>query len=247
MSTEADLPSLDALILVEPSATPLTTPTLLTEAILSLSDVQSNARPLNTLLDASRADAVNVVVESTRMSGGVGGVMTTLATGTGVTTTVAVSVLPSAVATTRVDPTARPVTRPVVVTEAIEESTDVQATGRPLRVSLFAASIDACSCLVDPTTRLTDRSLITIDATGIVLTVMSAHALLSPAVAVIRADPAARAVAVAVNPLPTTETMLDAFDSHLTVGLSRGPVFPSTVTSRRIVPPTVRVCDVGVI
>src|SRR5262245_25213624 len=82
------------------------------------------------------------------------GATTTVATGIGVTVTVAFPVFPSLVAVIVADPGVTPVTSPVFDTVATAGLPDVNVIGRPLSTLPSASVTCALSCVVCPTTTL---------------------------------------------------------------------------------------------
>src|SRR5882762_805524 len=104
-------PSLVAVIVADPAATPVTSPLALTVATAALLVVQVTARPLRVVPLASFGVAVNAVVAPTvRLA--VAGLTVTEATGTLVTVMAAVPLCPSLVAVIVAEPVATPVTNP---------------------------------------------------------------------------------------------------------------------------------------
>jgi hypothetical protein len=141
------LPSLVAVIVAEPAATPVTTPLDDTVAIPVLELDHVTVRPVSTLLFASRVVAVSCTVRPT-VTLGVAGATVTDATGTGVTVTLAVPLLPSLVAVIVAEPTATPVTTPLDETVAIPVLELDHVTARPVSTLLFASYAVAVSCTV---------------------------------------------------------------------------------------------------
>src|SRR5206468_929602 len=102
-------PSLVAVMVTVPVATPATRPLADTVATAGAPEAQVTDRPASTLPAASFGVAVSCTVAPTSTTA-VTGLITTDATGTGATVTVADPLLPSLVAVIVTDPTATPVT-----------------------------------------------------------------------------------------------------------------------------------------
>jgi len=111
-------------------------------------------------------------------------------------------------------PAATPVTRPLVLTEAIEVLLLDQLTVRPVRMLPAASFSVAVAWSVPRTTTLGDARLTVTDATGTSVTVMVAEPLLPSLVAVIVAVPAATPV---TRPLVFTEAIEELLLDQLTV------------------------------
>ena len=129
------------------------------------------------------------------------------------TVTAAVPLLPSLVAVTVADPTARPVTRPLLDTFAIVVSLVVHVTTRPESGLPFASLGVAASCTVDPCDTLVDAGLSVTDATGTIVTETADVPLFASLVAVIVAEPAARPV---TSPLFETLAIVVSLLVHAT-------------------------------
>jgi hypothetical protein len=138
------LPSLVAVIVAEPAATPVTTPLDDTVATPVLELDHVTARPVSTLLLASRVVAVSCVVCPTLTLAEAGATLTD-ATGTSVTVTVAVPLFPSLVAVIVAEPAATPVTTPLDETVAIPVLELDHVTARPVSTLLFASRAVAVS------------------------------------------------------------------------------------------------------
>jgi hypothetical protein len=109
-----DLPSAVAVMVVLPSATPVTTPLEETVAMEGLADVHVTVRPLRTVPLLDLSVAVNCVVPPVLTLAGFGDTVT-LATGSATTVIVAVPVPPARDAVICAVPEAFPVTTPVEV------------------------------------------------------------------------------------------------------------------------------------
>src|SRR5438876_735282 len=146
-------PSLVAVIVADPAATPVTSPAADTVAIAVFELVQLITRPLSTLPAASFVTALSCVVAPTTTLA-VAGFTTTEATGTVDTVTAAVPACPSLVAVIVTAPTATPVTRPLAETVPTAPLPVVQVSARPLSTLPLASLRVAVSCTVPPTTPL---------------------------------------------------------------------------------------------
>jgi hypothetical protein len=131
--TEAvpDLPSLVAVIVALPAATPVTTPADETEATVASLVDQAITRPESAFPVASFGVAESVSVCPTVMLADAGAT-TTDATGVGFTITVAVPDLPSLVAVIVTVPAVTPVTRPVLEIVATASLLPDHVTTRPV-------------------------------------------------------------------------------------------------------------------
>src|SRR6266540_610736 len=186
-------PSLVAVIVAEPAVRPVTSPLELTVAIEPLLLCQLTARPESALPLASFGVAVSCTVCPTRMLA-VAGLTATDATGTGVTVTAALPLCPSLVAVIVADPATFPVTSPLVLTVATAVLLLAQLTVRPVSVLPLASFGVAVSCAVCPAGMVAVAGLTATEATGTGVTVTPALPLCPSLVAVIVADPAARAL-----------------------------------------------------
>ena len=144
------LPSLVAVIAAVPTATPVTRPAVLTVAIPEADVLQSTTRPVSGLPCASFGVATNVNA-SFGTKGPAGNDNAMLATGMGVTVSVASPLTPSLVARICTDPGVTAVTRPPVDTVATASAVDVQVTALPLSVLPWASRGVAVICTVAPT------------------------------------------------------------------------------------------------
>src|SRR5437899_2256885 len=186
-------PSLVAVIVADPAATPVTSPAADTVAIAVFELVQLITRPLSTLPAASLVTALSCVVAPTKTFA-VAGLTVTEATGTLDTVTAAVPLCPSLVAVIVTAPTATPVTRPLAETVPTAPLPVVQVSARPLSTLPPASLRAAVSCTVPPTYMLGAVGLTVTDATGTIATVTLAVPLCPSLVAVIVADPTATPV-----------------------------------------------------
>jgi hypothetical protein len=161
-------PSLVAVRVAEPAATPVTTPLPLTVATAALLLVQVITRPLSGLPLASFGVAVSATVCPT-VTLAVAGLTVTDATGaagTLTTVTLAVPARPSLVAVRVAAPADMPVATPLALTAVTVGLLDAQVTARPVRTVPFASVRTLLSCRMLPTVRLSDGGATATDATG---------------------------------------------------------------------------------
>src|SRR5947209_13105623 len=125
-------PSLVAVIVAEPAATPVTNPLAETVAAAALLVAQVTTRPLRAVPFASFGVAVNWVVAPTVTPTAVG-LTVTEATGTLVTVMADVPLCPSLVAVIVAEPAATPVTNPLADTVAAAALLVAHVTARPVR------------------------------------------------------------------------------------------------------------------
>jgi len=186
-------PSLVAVIVAVPAATPVTRPLADTVAIARFELDHATARPASTFPAASFVVALSWVVPPTTALA-VAGLTTTDATGTVDTVTTAVALCPSLVAVIVADPSATPVTTPLADTVATALLLVVQVTTRPLSVLPLASLRVAVSGTVPPMYRFGAAGLTVTAATGTRLTVTLVVPLCPSLVAVIVTAPAATPV-----------------------------------------------------
>jgi hypothetical protein len=160
-------PSLVAVIVTEPTASPLTRPLPFTPASAVLPLDHVTARPESALPLASLGIAVSCAVCPTATLGE-GGLTLTDATGAGagVTVNAAAPFFPSLVAVIVADPAAMPVTAPLPLTVASAELLLTQVTTRPESGVPFASLGVAVSWIGSPTLTLADAGVTLTDATG---------------------------------------------------------------------------------
>jgi hypothetical protein len=145
-----DFPSLVAVIVVVPAATPVTTPLADTVAAAVLLDVHTTTRFVTTVPLTSFTVATSVVVwPATTLA--VAGATVTLPTAVCVAVTVELPLLPSLVAVIVAEPGATPVTTPVVETVAMAVLLDDHATARSVTTTPFASLTVAVRVVVWPT------------------------------------------------------------------------------------------------
>jgi len=147
---DALLPSLDAVIVVVPTASVVIAPSLLTAATLGDVDDQVIARPVSVAPRSSRSTAKAVVVAPS-VSVGSASVIVTVATGAGATVIGALPLFPSLVPVIVADPAAIADTTPALFTEAIAGADDDQSTDRPVSTAPAPERSSAVADAVAPT------------------------------------------------------------------------------------------------
>ena len=221
-------PSLVAVIVVVPAATPVTRPAAETVAMAGLELAHVTARPTSTFPAASLGVVVSCTAPPT-YTFAAAGLTTTEATGTVDTVTAAVPLWPSLVAVIVVDPTARPVTSPLADTVATAPLLVVQVTVRPLSGLPLASLRVAVSCTAPPTYTFGAVGLTATEATGRLDTVTAAVPLWPSLVAVIVVDPTARPVTspladtVATAPLPVVQVTVRPVNTFPFASLTKAP------------------------
>jgi hypothetical protein len=173
MVAEPLFPSLVAVIVAEPSNTPVTSPAADTVATSVAVELQTTVRPVRTLLLASVNVADSVVVASMLMVAEAGDTATA-ATGAGVTVTVALPDFVSLVAVIVAAPSARPETTPVGETLAIDPALELHVTVRPTRTFPAPSLTTAASVPVRVAGTLSVGGVTVTLATGAAVTVMVA-------------------------------------------------------------------------
>src|SRR5437867_1675036 len=166
-------PSLVAVMVTAPGATPFTSPVADTVATAEALDTQVTDRPESTLPAESFSVVVSCTVAPTSTMA-VAGLITTDATGTLATLIAADPLFPSLVAVIVADPAATPVTSPLADTVATAAFPLVHGTAPPARMFPAASSSVAVSCTVPPTYTFGTVGLTVTDATGTVDTVSAA-------------------------------------------------------------------------
>src|ERR1041385_494002 len=159
-------PSLVAVMVAEPAATPLTTPLLLTPATEVLLLAQVTVRPDSALPFTSLGVAVSCTLPPTSTDA-VAGLTLTDATGTFATVMLAVPLFPSLVAVMVAVPATFPVTSPLELTVATDVLLLAQVTLRPLSGLPFESFGVAVSCTVPPTWTDAAAGATLTDATGV--------------------------------------------------------------------------------
>src|SRR5437763_6129843 len=158
-------PSLVAVIVAEPAATPVTSPLPLTVAAAVLLLCQVTGRPASVLPFASLGVAVSCTLPP---AGTVADAGATVTEATGMCTTVMADVplFPSLVAVIVADPAATPVTRPLPLTVAAAVLLLDQMIDRPTSVLPFASFGVAVSCSAWPSFTVADPGVTMTLATG---------------------------------------------------------------------------------
>src|SRR3989441_339168 len=198
-------PSLVAVIVADPTATPLTRPLPLTVATAVLLLAHVTVRPVSGAPLASFGVAVSWTV-CPAWTLGAGGLTVTDATGRCTTVMAALPLCPSLVAVIVAAPTTTPVTSPLELTVAAAGLLDAHVTVRPVSGLPFASLGVAVSCTVLPSFTLADGGATATDATGAGVTVIAAVPLCPSEVAVIVAEPVATAVTRPLAPTVATVT-----------------------------------------
>src|SRR5436309_7880299 len=193
-------PSLVAVMVAEPTVTPVTRPLELTVATEVLLLDQLTVRPDSGLPLASLGVAVSCTVEPTDTVAEAGATLTE-ATGTCTTVMADVPLCPSLVAVIVAVPATLPVTSPLELTVATVVLLLTQVTVRPVSGLPFASFGAAVSWTVLPSFTEADAGVTVTDDTGTNVTVMAEVPLFPSDVAVIVADPAPTPV---TRPLPVT-------------------------------------------
>src|SRR5438309_2164435 len=230
-------PSLVAVIVAEPATTPVTSPLPVTVATAVFELPHVIVRPVSGLPFASLGVAVSCTVWPI-CSVAEAGLTVTEATGAGAGTALAaVPLCPSLVAVIVAEPAARAVTRPLPLTVATVVLLLDHVITRPDSGFPLASCGVAVSCTVWPTGTLAVAGLTDTEATGAGAgTVIAAVPLCPSLVAVIVAEPAARAV---TSPLPlTVATVVLLLDHVITRPDSRLPLASCGVAVSCTVCPT---------
>src|SRR6266699_1873159 len=221
------LPSLVAVIVADPTATPATSPLPFTPAIDDGLLAHVIVRPVSVFPFTSLGVAVSWVVCPTNTEA-VAGLTVTDATGTGaaVTVTADVPLFPSDVAVIVVEPATTPVTRPLAFTVPAEVLLLVHVTVRPvngLPLASFGVAVSWTAC---PTGTDADAGLTVTDATGSgpAVTVTAELPLCPSEVAVIVVEPATTPV---TSPLPLTVPTAPLLLAQVTVRPLRALPFAS--------------------
>jgi hypothetical protein len=213
-------PSLVAVIVVEPEATPVTRPAPLTVATAVLLLAQVTTRPVSVLPAASFVAAESCCVAPAVMLADVG-LTVTEATGTFVTVMEALLLVPSLVAVTVAEPTPTALTKPLPLTVATAVLPLAQLTTRPLSVLPAESLVTAVSCDVEPTTIVAELGEMVTAATGTGMTVTVAVAVCPSLVAPIVAVPADTPMVRPLMPRLATAGLL--FDHVMTRPVSGFP------------------------
>src|SRR5713101_2471107 len=207
-------PSLVAVTLALPDASPTTKPVPLTAATAGAVLAQVTNRPPSALPVASFGVAVSWAVPFTGIVAD-GGLRSTEATGAGITLTVAAPVLPSLVAVIVAEPGATPRTKPPPSTLATPEALLSHVIVRPVSGLPLASRGVAVSATMPPTWMLDDGGVTATVATGMGVTVTAAEPLLPSLVAVmVTGPPAAFPV---TSPLTSTLATVVSLEAQVTV------------------------------
>src|SRR2546426_10057367 len=206
-------PSLVAVIVAAPAATPVTSPLPFTVATAVLLLPQVTTRPKSGVPLASLGVAVSCSVWPAGTLPEAGATVTD-ATGTLLTVSTAVPFLPSLVAVMVAEPTATPVTSPLAFTAATVVLLLDHVTTRPASANPFASFGIAVNCAACPTITLAVAGVTVTDATGSWVTVMAAVPLWPSLSAVMVAAPAATPV---TTPLALTAAAAALLLAHVTV------------------------------
>ena len=149
-----------------PTVTPITSPEPDTVATALFEELHVTTRPVNTAPEASRVVAESFTTANGVKDGDAGDTLT-VATGGGVTVTIAEPSCPSLEATIVTGPpTVSAVTRPDDETVATAVFVDVHVTVRFARLLPWASFGCAVSCVVCPTTMVLAGGVTATDATG---------------------------------------------------------------------------------
>jgi hypothetical protein len=155
-------PSLVAWIVVEPTVMAVTRPVLETLATAVLLLFHVTTRSVTTVPSLSRTVALSWRLEPAMIDGAVGD-NAILPTGTGATTTGASPVVFDTFARTRVEPRPLPRKTPLLVMEAIVESSVLHATVRPVSTVPPASVMIVLSCVDRPLmTLMFDGEMVTL-------------------------------------------------------------------------------------
>jgi hypothetical protein len=203
---------------------------------------QVTTRPVSGFPLASFGVAVSCTVKPA-WTLAVAGLTATDATGTTVTVTALVPLIPSLVAVSVAEPAATPVTSPLPFTVAAAVLLLAHVTTRPLSAFPLASLGVAVSWTVRPTCTLAVAGLTVTDATGTVVTVTAAVPLCPSLVAVIVAEPAATPV---TSPLPLTVAIAPALVAQVMTRPVNGfPLASFGVATSCAVCPTVTLAVAG--
>jgi hypothetical protein len=221
------LPSLVALTVAVPGATPVTKPLELTVAIVGSLEPHVTTRPVNTPPMESSVAAASCVVADTRMPA-LGGETTTEATGTSETVIVLVPLFVSLVAVIVAVPGATAVTRPAVDTVATAGLLEPHVTTRSVTI-VPTLSLTVAVRATDWVTKsdLAGGATVTLP-TGIFVTVMVDVPLLPSLVAVIVTVPG---TTPATKPVELTVAIVGSLEPHVTARPLSTPPTESLVTA----------------
>ena len=230
-------PSLAAVMVATPGATPVTTPAVDTTATWLSLDVHVTMRSVTTMPAVSRTVADSVAVWPTARLALVGRIAID-PTGTSETITTMPVLTPSLVAEMVAEPGATAVTRPVADTVATAGLLELQLTVRSASTTPLASFTVGTSVTLPPTTSDALLGATTMLATGTRLTLMVAVPDFPSLCAVIVAEPGVRAV---TTPAADTLATAELSDDQVTARSSGAP-FASRMSAPRVrVPQTVSV------
>jgi hypothetical protein len=216
-------PSLVAVIVAEPIATPVTSPAPFTVALLGSDVDQTMARPVSTLPSAASVEAVSCRDMPAAMVAA-GGAIVTVASGC--TTVICVDpVFPSLVAVTVAVPTATAVATPPAVIVTFEVSDELQMTARPVRILLLTSDVVAANCCVAPMTIVGDAGATTTLATGAAVTAIVCVPVFPPACALMTDCPTAMPV---INPVDDTVAIAGEPEDQVTAPIEIAALFWSS-------------------
>src|SRR5205809_612330 len=226
----------------DPAAAAVTSPLPLTVATKPFELAQVTVRPDRGLPLPSFGVAVECTVWPIWIPAEAGAAATEAA-GIAVTAIAAVPLCPSLVAVMTAEPTAMPVTSPLLLTVATDGLELDQLTARPESVLPLASLSVAASCCVWPTWIVAEAGVTATEATGTVVTAIAAVPLCPSLVAVRVAEPAARPV---TSPLPLTDAT-DGFElDQLTARpVSTAPAESFVVAESWTVCPTCALTEAG--
>src|SRR5438876_3293474 len=211
-------PSLVAVSVAVPAATPVTRPLADTVAPAGAHPAQVTTRPAGGLPLASLGVAVSCTVCPTRTLA-VAGVTATEAHATFVTVIAAVPFVPSILAVIVAVPGVPAVTSPFPLTVATAALLVSHVTVRPVRGLPLASFGVAVSCSACPAVTIAAAGLTATDATGTTVTVIAAVPLCPSQAAVTVAAPAATPV---TTPLLFTVATPGLVDAHVTTRPANG-------------------------
>ncbi len=236
-------PSLVAVIVANPTATPVTNPLPLTVAVPTALLDHVMTRPVSGLPRASLSVAVSCTV-CPAATLGVAGFRLTVATGAGgVTVTADEPLCPSLVAVIVTGPAATPVTSPLPLTVAVPRALLDHVMTRPVNTLPLPSLVVAVSCTICPTDTLGVAGLTVTVATGTGVTVSAAVPLFPSLVAVIVTVPVLTPV---TSPLPFTVARPVLLLAHVTTRpVSTFPFASRGVAVSCTVCPAITLADAG--
>src|SRR6266853_1347448 len=236
------VPSLVAVIVTAPAATPVTSPVEETVAVAGALEAHVIARPESTVPAASFGLATTCTLAPTSTSA-VAGLITTEATGTFATVTVADAFFPSLVALIAAAPAATPAATPFADTVATDGFELDHVIGRPASTVPVESRAVAVSCTVSPTRMFAAPGVTAMEVTG----TLDTDTVVVPAwpslVAVMVAEPSAMPL---TSPVPSTAATAPLLVVHTSVRPERGlPLASLRVATSRSVAPRYTVAGLG--